>query len=92
MIIQHSLGVDTYVDDPICAFEITTEAYKDIGRTISLIRRPTLFVMEGYVTWRLCCLARLTLLVLRGYNLEAIGANVKHVLAGFEDKIHVRLT
>ncbi|KAF8739586.1 Histone deacetylase domain, partial [Rhizoctonia solani] len=42
-----SLGVDTYKDDPLCNFNLTTEGYHEIGREIGLLKLPTLFVMEG---------------------------------------------
>ncbi|RIB12449.1 hypothetical protein C2G38_2135015 [Gigaspora rosea] len=42
-----SLGVDTYKDDPIGGFQMTTDVYKRIGRIIKSIELPTLFVMEG---------------------------------------------
>jgi len=42
-----SLGVDTYVDDPISHFKLTTIGYEHIGKMISGIHKPTLFVMEG---------------------------------------------
>jgi len=42
-----SLGVDTYKDDPICCFQLTTPCYTDIGRLIGDLGLPTLFVLEG---------------------------------------------
>lgn len=42
-----SLGVDTYKDDPICNFQLTSECYTDVGREIGRLRLPTLFAMEG---------------------------------------------
>ncbi|QRV94130.1 histone deacetylase family protein [Ceratobasidium sp. AG-Ba] len=42
-----SLGVDTYKDDPICNFQLTSECYVDIGREIGRLGLPTLFAMEG---------------------------------------------
>ncbi|KAG0207787.1 hypothetical protein BGX31_002492 [Mortierella sp. GBA43] len=42
-----SLGVDTYKDDPIAGFLITTEGYPMIGNAIRKIGLPTLFVQEG---------------------------------------------
>ncbi|KAJ3283325.1 hypothetical protein HK104_010442 [Borealophlyctis nickersoniae] len=42
-----SLGVDTFKDDPIGGFFLTTECYTDIGRAIASVGVPTLFVMEG---------------------------------------------
>ena len=42
-----SLGVDTYVDDPISRFRLQRSDYLEVGRQIAALRRPTLFVMEG---------------------------------------------
>ncbi|KAF8608843.1 Arginase/deacetylase [Ceratobasidium sp. AG-I] len=42
-----SLGVDTYKDDPICNFQLTSECYSKIGHEIGKLGLPTLFVMEG---------------------------------------------
>ncbi|KAH7339503.1 Arginase/deacetylase [Rhizoctonia solani] len=42
-----SLGVDTYKDDPLCHFKLTTECYHQIGREIGSLNLPTLFAMEG---------------------------------------------
>ncbi|BGP27799.1 acetylpolyamine aminohydrolase [Rhodotorula toruloides] len=42
-----SLGVDTYIDDPITNFKVTLAAYPEMGRTIARVGVKTLFVMEG---------------------------------------------
>ncbi|KAM0749899.1 Arginase/deacetylase [Meredithblackwellia eburnea MCA 4105] len=42
-----SLGVDTYIDDPITQFNITSEAYPEMGKLIGALRAPTVFLMEG---------------------------------------------
>jgi len=42
-----SLGVDTYKDDPICNFQLTSECYSEIGREIGKLGLPTIFAMEG---------------------------------------------
>ncbi|KAF9200298.1 hypothetical protein BGZ49_009484 [Haplosporangium sp. Z 27] len=42
-----SLGVDTYKDDPIAGFLITSDGYPRIGNAIRKIGLPTLFVQEG---------------------------------------------
>ncbi|KAG0260108.1 hypothetical protein BG011_002127 [Mortierella polycephala] len=42
-----SLGVDTYKDDPIAGFLVTSDAYPRIGNAIRKIGLPTLFVQEG---------------------------------------------
>jgi acetoin utilization deacetylase AcuC-like enzyme len=42
-----SLGVDTYVGDPISKFRLDTPDYLRLGRQLEALRRPTLFVFEG---------------------------------------------
>ena len=42
-----SLGVDTYKNDPVSGFELSTEDYLVIGQKLSALALPTLFVMEG---------------------------------------------
>ncbi|GAA5915680.1 hypothetical protein JCM5296_003491 [Sporobolomyces johnsonii] len=42
-----SLGVDTFVDDPITDFHLTLEAYPQMGTLIASLGLRTLFVMEG---------------------------------------------
>lgn len=42
-----SLGVDTYLGDPISAFRLDTPDYPRIGARIAALGLPTLFVMEG---------------------------------------------
>ena len=42
-----SLGVDTYENDPISFFKLKSDDYFDVGRIISNLNLPTLFVMEG---------------------------------------------
>ena len=42
-----SLGVDTFINDPISEFQLETEDYLLIGKAISGLNLPTLFVMEG---------------------------------------------
>lgn len=42
-----SLGVDTYLHDPIGGFDITTPCYRHIGRIIRSIGKNVLFVLEG---------------------------------------------
>ncbi|KAF9433882.1 hypothetical protein BGZ76_008864 [Entomortierella beljakovae] len=42
-----SLGVDTFKDDPIAGFLITSDGYPKIGNAIRKIGLPTLFVQEG---------------------------------------------
>lgn len=42
-----SLGVDTFVGDPIADFRLQSEDYFHYGEMIAKLGRPTLFVMEG---------------------------------------------
>ena len=42
-----SLGVDTYEKDPISFFKLKSEDFRDYGRTLAALKRPTLFIMEG---------------------------------------------
>ncbi|KAI9363953.1 acetylpolyamine aminohydrolase protein [Zopfochytrium polystomum] len=42
-----SLGVDTYVEDNVGNFMLTSDCFIDIGRMIASVQKPTLFVMEG---------------------------------------------
>ncbi|GAA5825012.1 hypothetical protein JCM5353_001144 [Sporobolomyces roseus] len=42
-----SLGVDTFVDDPLTQFKVAMEAYPEMGKLIRSIQKPTVFVMEG---------------------------------------------
>lgn len=43
----HSLGVDTFENDPICEFGLTTDGFASIGSAIAALMKPTLFAMEG---------------------------------------------
>jgi acetoin utilization deacetylase AcuC-like enzyme len=42
-----SLGVDTFVDDPISQFRLLAEDFTRLGRRLAVMDRPTVFVMEG---------------------------------------------
>jgi acetoin utilization deacetylase AcuC-like enzyme len=42
-----SLGVDTFVRDPISTFKLRTDDYLRLGREIGDLALPTLFVLEG---------------------------------------------
>ncbi|BGO95791.1 hypothetical protein JCM10020v2_007515 [Rhodotorula toruloides] len=42
-----SLGVDTYIDDPLTNFKVTLAAYPEMGKLIARVGVKTLFVMEG---------------------------------------------
>jgi acetoin utilization deacetylase AcuC-like enzyme len=42
-----SLGVDTYCDDPIADFELTTAGFGRCGALVAALRRPTVLLQEG---------------------------------------------
>ena len=42
-----SLGVDTYVRDPISSFQLDTPEYLRLGARLAALKLPTLFVLEG---------------------------------------------
>jgi acetoin utilization deacetylase AcuC-like enzyme len=42
-----SLGVDTYVGDPISQFRLDTPEYARLGAALAALRLPTLFILEG---------------------------------------------
>ena len=42
-----SLGVDTFEKDPISFFKLKSNDYFDVGKIISSLNLPTLFIMEG---------------------------------------------
>lgn len=42
-----SLGVDTFKDDPISFFKLTSDDFTTYGAAIAKLKLPTLFVMEG---------------------------------------------
>jgi acetoin utilization deacetylase AcuC-like enzyme len=42
-----SLGVDTYVGDPISQFRLDTPEYARLGEALAALRLPTLFILEG---------------------------------------------
>jgi acetoin utilization deacetylase AcuC-like enzyme len=42
-----SLGVDTFIDDPISGFRLETDDFTKMGSLLGQLRFPTLFVMEG---------------------------------------------
>ncbi len=46
-IIVVSLGVDTFVDDPIGGFAVTTEAYRRHGEMVAALGRPLVILQEG---------------------------------------------
>ncbi len=42
-----SLGVDTYVGDPICDLALTTEGFARCGRAVAALGRPMVVLQEG---------------------------------------------
>src|SRR5207249_12079755 len=42
-----SLGLDTYREDPICDFALTTAAYEPMGRAAASVGSPLVVVQEG---------------------------------------------
>jgi len=42
-----SLGFDTYVDDPICDFVLTTPVYAEVGRRVAALGRQLVVLQEG---------------------------------------------
>jgi acetoin utilization deacetylase AcuC-like enzyme len=42
-----SLGVDTFVTDPICDFSLTADGFARCGRAVGELGLPTLVVQEG---------------------------------------------
>ena len=42
-----SAGFDTYIDDPISTFQLTTAGFNKIGQRIRTLNVPTLVVQEG---------------------------------------------
>lgn len=42
-----ALGLDTFIEDPIGFFSLTTEYYQTMAKTISQLHIPTLIVQEG---------------------------------------------
>jgi len=41
------LGVDTFVDDPLGDFAVTTDGYARIGRRVASLKLPTVVLLEG---------------------------------------------
>jgi acetoin utilization deacetylase AcuC-like enzyme len=42
-----SLGLDTFINDPISQFKLTTGDFFQLGRCIATMRLPTIFILEG---------------------------------------------
>lgn len=42
-----SLGLDTFVDDPISTFTLRTEDYQRLGAQLAQLNLPTVFILEG---------------------------------------------
>lgn len=65
-----SLGVDTYKDDPISFFKLTSEDFRRMGQRIARLKKPTLFVMEG--GYAVAAIGVNTVNVLEGFSQEAV--------------------
>jgi len=61
-----SLGLDTYVDDPIANFKLAPPDYLRMGEKIAGLKRPTLFVFEG--GYAVDALGEITVNVLEGFE------------------------
>ena len=42
-----SLGLDTYLDDPMCDLALTTEGFGRCGRAVAALGRPLVVLQEG---------------------------------------------
>jgi acetoin utilization deacetylase AcuC-like enzyme len=42
-----SLGLDTYIDDPISQFKLTSSDFTELGKRIGRLNLPTIFILEG---------------------------------------------
>jgi len=42
-----SLGLDTFADDPICRFNLTSDDFSRLGARLKRVGLPTVFVLEG---------------------------------------------
>ena len=42
-----SLGVDTFENDPISAFKLSSDDFTEMGRRLGALGLPTLLLMEG---------------------------------------------
>jgi len=67
-----SLGVDTYVNDPLGDFAVTADGFERCGALVGGLDRPTVVLQEG------------------GYDIAAIGENVRRWLRGIAATIDAR--
>lgn len=65
-IVLVSLGVDTYIDDPIGGLSVTADGFAPIGARIAALGAPTVFVMEG--GYAIAPLGQNVANVLRGFD------------------------
>lgn len=61
-----SLGVDTFIDDPVGGFRLETPDFLKVGADISALGLPTLFVMEG--GYSIAALGTNTANIITGFN------------------------
>jgi acetoin utilization deacetylase AcuC-like enzyme len=61
-----SLGLDTYIHDPIASFRLRPADYLRLGEKIAALKRPTLFVFEG--GYDIEALGEITANVLEGFE------------------------
>ncbi|KAI0271442.1 hypothetical protein BC834DRAFT_442814 [Gloeopeniophorella convolvens] len=75
-----SLGVDTYVDDPISDFRLSHACYSEVGRIIARLEKPTLFLMEG--GYHMETIGKNVCAVLRGFTeLPGGGIGARRVIS-----------
>ncbi|GGX60931.1 histone deacetylase family protein [Saccharospirillum salsuginis] len=63
-----SLGVDTFENDPISLFKLTSDDFSDYGKRLGRLGLPTVFVMEG--GYAVAEIGTNTVNVLAGFNAE----------------------
>ncbi len=61
-----SLGLDTYIDDPIARFRLKPDDYLRMGESLAELKKPTLFVFEG--GYNLDAIGAITANVLEGFS------------------------
>ncbi|PID50033.1 MAG: acetylpolyamine amidohydrolase [Proteobacteria bacterium] len=42
-----SLGLDTFADDPLSSFNLSSEHFKRLGERLNAMKLPTIFILEG---------------------------------------------